>query len=702
MRNGSESAGPAKAGTPYRGGMSPQAQMRVILGILILLGLALVPATVVSLSTYESVAEMAANANPDAFFKVAWARGYSATGDGGGGMFYATNTVTATNLGTRIKAVGHTKSWERHADRGITPDDFGAKGDGTTDDTTAINAWLVAGWNHGHYVPAKVYAFGNLTLAVSGREIYGIGTFKKLSADTGQWLVWTGNNIKIRDITFDANHATKTMVNVGNYSTNWIVSGVRVKGVQNNASTGIATDVTDCFVAGRGCRDFVFERNYFSDVDSTYAPGAGTSGLRCIRFGIPATIGTDWTNDRFDNIRVIDCTFDTIGPTQLDADPVVIQNQVPDANGFQVANALIQRNIFRNCGRRAIKLECGGAIVEGNDIYSSLAGPVGTSAMFAGISVYGPKAVVSNNKIHGGCYQFGIEVTWLTAFGQPFGVVINGNTIDTRIATRTGSYGIVFKGCKQCSASGNQIYGTDFGISVGGNCSGITLADNSTDHILDYGIVVQTLSAGAGESFGGTPDAINISGGVLNSDAYSIFLSAATDTDVNLVKGAAGTQFFFRNTGVTGMNFFGKRVESAAADQVISNTTTLADATGLAVPLVANRKYRYRAVIVVDNAGTTAGVKLAMAGPASPTKVTLVGFLENATTTVVHQVATSLTTIIAQGVGTTGVKYAVLEGVIFNGANAADLKVQIAQNTADAVNATTLKAGSYLEVERIN
>lgn len=680
--------------------MSPKAQTALAAAILFLFCAAAVPVSVVSLNTYESVAEMAANANPESYFKVAWTRGYAATGDGGGGMFYATNTVTATNIGTRIKSVGHTLSWERHADRGITPDDFGAKGDGSTDDTTAISAWLTAGWNHGHYVPAKSYACGNMTLAVSSREIYGIGTLKKLSADTGQWFVWTGNNIKIRDITFDGNHATKTMINIGNYSTNWSVLGVKVKGVQNNASTGISTDVTDCFVFGRGCRDFVFERDYFSDIDSTYSPGAGTSGLRCIRAGMVGG-GSDWTNDRFDNLRIVDSTFDTVGPTQLDSDPIVIQNQIPDANGFQLANFVIQGNLFRNCGRRAIKLECGGGIVNANDIYSSLAGPVGTSAMFAAISVYGPKAVVTNNKIHGGAYQYGIEVSWLTAFGQPFGVVVNGNTIDMRMATRTGSYGIIFKGCKQCTASGNQIYGSDFGVAVGGNCSGMTLADNSTDHILDYGILVQALTAGTGESFTGTPDAINISGGVLNSDAYSIFLSAATDCDVNLVKGAAGTQFFFRNTGVTGMNFFGKRVESAAADQAVTSSTTLVDATGLAVPLVANRKYRFKAVLVVDNAGTAAGVKLAMAGPASPTKVTLVGFLENATTTVVHQVATSLTTIIAQGVGTTGVKYAVMEGIVFNGANAADLKVQFAQNTSDA-NATTLKAGSYLEVERIN
>jgi hypothetical protein len=59
-----------------------------------------------------------------------------------------------------------------------TPEDFGALGDGTTDDSTAINAWAAycRANNRKGYAPAKIYYCGNSTLYLGGMEMDGAGS----------------------------------------------------------------------------------------------------------------------------------------------------------------------------------------------------------------------------------------------------------------------------------------------------------------------------------------------------------------------------------------------------------------------------------------------------------------------------------------------------------------------------------------------
>lgn len=69
--------------------------------------------------------------------------GYYAPGDGGGGEFYWDGTSTAAdNGGTIIKVAGHTGSWLRIFSGAVSPKWFGAKGDGTSNDTTPLSFCL--------------------------------------------------------------------------------------------------------------------------------------------------------------------------------------------------------------------------------------------------------------------------------------------------------------------------------------------------------------------------------------------------------------------------------------------------------------------------------------------------------------------------------------------------------------------------------
>lgn len=148
---------------------------------------------------------------------------------------------------------------------------------------------------------------------------------------------------------------------------------------------------------------------------------------------------------------------------------------------------------------------------------------------------------------------------------------------------------------------------------------------------------------------------------------------------------------------------FGTAVAVQQADQNVLNSTTLVNATDLSLAIAANKTYYFKAILHINEAGTTAGVKIALTGPASPTAVILNGFLENSTSTVLHQpVNGAYATIINASISSTGIKYAIVEGVVVNGVNAGSLTIQFAQSTADAVNNTTLKAASVFFVQQLN
>lgn len=94
-----------------------------------------------------------------------------------GGTFYWTNSAT-TNLGITFPAsVGY---WVRYIHPGtpITPQMFGAIGDGTTDDTLALEGALayVSSIRTELYIPAGKYKFTNTLTASSGVTLRGAGT----------------------------------------------------------------------------------------------------------------------------------------------------------------------------------------------------------------------------------------------------------------------------------------------------------------------------------------------------------------------------------------------------------------------------------------------------------------------------------------------------------------------------------------------
>jgi len=131
--------------------------------------------TITSITSYDSVAEMAANHNPAGFFKTAHARGYYTPGDGGGGTFAVTNSVTGTNLGTRIKCLlgGGTHSLDRIDPGPAKITWFGAV-PGSGNDTTALTNALA--YSADVILPQGIWDFGtDLVVSQTNRLVVEAG-----------------------------------------------------------------------------------------------------------------------------------------------------------------------------------------------------------------------------------------------------------------------------------------------------------------------------------------------------------------------------------------------------------------------------------------------------------------------------------------------------------------------------------------------
>lgn len=102
----------------------------------------------------------------------------------------------------------------------VYPEQFGAKGDGTTDDSTAMEQAL--SYNNVSLYNGKTYIVENLSLPASTEvfELNGNFGILKIKADTtyNQMLDMSGRDCDVRNVVFDANSTAKTLVLCSNQS----------------------------------------------------------------------------------------------------------------------------------------------------------------------------------------------------------------------------------------------------------------------------------------------------------------------------------------------------------------------------------------------------------------------------------------------------------------------------------------------------
>jgi hypothetical protein len=175
----------------------------------------------------DTVAQLKALAAPSSALTYL-VRGYYAAGDGGGGVFrWNSADATTDNGGTVVQLnAGGVGRWNRVHDGVLSAKWFGAKGDGATDDTTALQGWLNACSGGCGILPAGTFISLGLTIKTNTRIVGagpGISEIRgKATLAAGSTLLlnqnyaggglngYTDTNITIEGISFKGLATTRT------------------------------------------------------------------------------------------------------------------------------------------------------------------------------------------------------------------------------------------------------------------------------------------------------------------------------------------------------------------------------------------------------------------------------------------------------------------------------------------------------------
>ncbi|EOS54563.1 glycosyl hydrolase family 28-related protein [Paenibacillus barengoltzii] len=306
----------------------------------------------------------------------------------------------------------------------INVKNFGAKGNGVADDTTAIQQALnqAAKTQDTVYFPKGVYLVNPAkTLSVGGNTtLKGDGSTSIIRAASNSfgWELMrvSGSNILLTDLVIDGNLRVNRVLTIAGGSKKVTVQGLLVKGATHSTDrrSEYYTGVVSGIVVLGNTESITIQGTEIADV---LALNAGGAGLVARGIYVTTTWGSKERAAR--QVSITGCFIHRIGPAD-DGDGIYYEDPAMDENRATGVASLIADNRFDECAKRAVKVYAKGVTVRGNTInnpYLNNNYYKGTNKsslapdMYSAISIYGGDSVVEGNKISGkGSFYAAIEV----------------------------------------------------------------------------------------------------------------------------------------------------------------------------------------------------------------------------------------------------------------------------------------------------
>jgi hypothetical protein len=380
----------------------------------------------------------------------------------------------------------------------VSVKDFGAVGDGTTNDATAIQNALNSGF--AVYFPRATYAVGAALTAGSGTVIIGNGATLKRTFDTNflRTLTTSGSNVIIRDLIIDGNRSALTLTEFkGSFSigsSNTLIDGCIVK---NSVGDGIGITSDAAYVTVSNC---IFDNSYRNGGSVTSA--SKVTFLNCQFINTNGTapqagldIEPDTASDNCYEISVIGCRFETNttsgAQVLLSTTPTGIQRDV-HFDSCEFYNSGIGLNLNQCYSTRVMNCDVrnnvnGGIYFSNNASDVQIIGGMVRSNGQRGISVVVSTGVTAKDIVISGV---AIKDNGATSPGTVAGIRAD--------ASGTGSVvGLTIVGCKIGNdGTSNQNYGLTtgsfaskvklIGNDFNGNSAGaVILGDDQTTRVVE-------------------------------------------------------------------------------------------------------------------------------------------------------------------------------------------------------------------------
>jgi hypothetical protein len=368
----------------------------------------------------------------------------------------ASNATTSDNVSYNEGGTGAiTYNVQSRLRQFVTVKDFGAVGDGSTDDTVAIQNALNSGALY-IFVPQGTYKITATLTIPTGIEFYGCDTSSVLSLATNATMITTtGSNVVIRNIKLNGNSSTYNNANNNAIYINWTsISGYNIKinnvsilniagaGVIALASSGTSSSdlwIENCNIENTGTHGIIAQ-DYISNVWILANKVKYTSLLVADRPGITASrSGSNVTIA--DNICIgsPSALGGSVHGISVDTtiNSSVTGNTISGWIGYGIeigfcTNCSVSANTITNVGNSGIVLSA-----------SQATSQVNTNVTISGNTITSPTAA--------GIYSFITGGTG-TLFNQNISIV--GNTVNGS----TTSSGIYMGLCNILSITGNSVY----------------------------------------------------------------------------------------------------------------------------------------------------------------------------------------------------------------------------------------------------